>query len=134
MLVTHFNHPAELTSEALLGLDNLRQAGVLAANQSVLLKGVNDDPEVLVDLCKGLLRTGVRPYYIHHLDPAPGTAHSVFRSRRVSKSITGSLDASRAWLDPGMFSNILEAAVSSMSTARQFGDVMKKGSTNCVHP
>ena len=53
----------------------MSDVGVLLANQSVLLKGVNDCPDVLADLYNGLSDIGVRPYYLHHLDPAPGTAH-----------------------------------------------------------
>jgi lysine 2,3-aminomutase len=74
-LTTHFNHPRELTAEASAACALLAEAGVPLANQTVLLKGVNDDPATLTALCDGLLRRRVRPYYLHQLDPVRGTGH-----------------------------------------------------------
>lgn len=74
-LVTHVNFARELTFEARLGLDRLRMAGVPLLSQSVLLKGVNDQVELLEDLFRALLAAGVKPYYLHHPDLVPGTAH-----------------------------------------------------------
>lgn len=70
----HVNHQRELTAEADAALGRLRGAGALLLSQTVLLKGVNDRVEVLGDLMRGLVERGVRPYYLHHPDPAPGTA------------------------------------------------------------
>ncbi len=76
---THFNHPREITPEAAAACDRLVGAGIVLGNQTVLLRGVNDDAAVLADLFRGLLRIRVRPYYLHHMDPARGTVH--FRTR-----------------------------------------------------
>ncbi|WP_457679818.1 KamA family radical SAM protein [Thermovibrio sp.] len=68
-LVTHFNHPKELTSEARRAVDSLLRSGVPVSNQAVLLKGVNDDAEVLAELMKGLTSAGVIPYYVFQCRP-----------------------------------------------------------------
>lgn len=74
-LTTHFNHPLELTPAAAEACARLAGAGIPLANQTVLLRGVNDDAETLVALCSALLRLRVRPYYLHQLDPVRGTGH-----------------------------------------------------------
>ncbi len=74
-LNTHFNHPRELTPEAAEACQRLAAAGIPLGNQSVLLRGVNDDAETLRSLFRGLLRLRVRPYYLHHGDLVTGTAH-----------------------------------------------------------
>ncbi len=71
----HANHPRELTPAALTALRTLSDAGLPLLGQTVLLKGVNDDPEVLESLFRALVRARVKPYYLHHGDRAPGTAH-----------------------------------------------------------
>src|SRR5512136_14911 len=71
----HFNHPDELTPEANRALGLLADAGIPLGNQTVLLKEVNDDPAVMKRLMQRLLAIRVRPYYIHHMDPARGTRH-----------------------------------------------------------
>ena len=74
-LNTHFNHPAEITPEAAAACDRLLRAGVPLGNQTVLLKGVNDDPRVMRDLVHRLLAIRVRPYYIFQCQLVAGTAH-----------------------------------------------------------
>jgi lysine 2,3-aminomutase len=74
-LNTHFNHPRELTHEAARACDRLLRSGIPVNNQSVLLKGVNDDPQTQTDLCQGLLRIKVRPYYLFQTDDVEGTEH-----------------------------------------------------------
>jgi lysine 2,3-aminomutase len=71
----HANHPRELTADARAAVDRLIAAGVTMVSQSVLLKGVNDDPDVLAALMRGFVEMRVRPYYLHHPDLAPGTGH-----------------------------------------------------------
>ena len=73
--VTHFNHPRELTEEAAAACRRLSARGVPVLNQAVLLAGVNDDVDVLANLCEGLVDIGVKPYYLHQLDRVTGTAH-----------------------------------------------------------
>ena len=72
---THFNHPRELTAEAAQACDRLLRAGVPVGNQSVLLRGVNDDVAVMQELCERLVRMRVRPYYCYQPQLLEGTAH-----------------------------------------------------------
>ncbi|UFS70425.1 KamA family radical SAM protein [Geomonas sp. RF6] len=72
---THFNHPAEITAESAAACARLADAGMPLGNQTVLLKGVNDDPAVMRRLMQQLLAIRVRPYYIHQMDLVKGTAH-----------------------------------------------------------
>jgi lysine 2,3-aminomutase len=71
----HANHPREMTAEARAACARLVDAGFPMVSQTVLLKGVNDDPAVLGDLMKAFVETRVKPYYLHHPDLAPGTGH-----------------------------------------------------------
>ena len=71
----HANHPRELSEPARAAIARLRRAGALLVSQSVLLKGVNDDVDTMEALLRGLVECGVKPYYLHHADKAPGTAH-----------------------------------------------------------
>ena len=71
----HANHPRELTPAARTACARLVDAGIVMVSQSVLLKGVNDDPDTLADLMRAFVETGVKPYYLHHPDLAPGTSH-----------------------------------------------------------
>jgi lysine 2,3-aminomutase len=72
---THFNHPNELTPEAAEACARLADAGIPLGNQSVLLRGVNDDPRVYEQLCRGLVRLRVRPYYLFQCDLVRGVEH-----------------------------------------------------------
>ena len=72
---THFNHPRELAPEAVAACARLAAAGIPLGNQSVLLKGINDDLETMRRLVQGLVRARVRPYYLFQCHLAPGTAH-----------------------------------------------------------
>ncbi|XAO71411.1 MAG: lysine-2,3-aminomutase-like protein [Acetobacteraceae bacterium] len=74
-LVTHVNHAAELSTTASQALRHVRKRGIPVLSQSVLLRGVNDSVEVMEALLRRLVQLGVKPYYLHHLDPAPGTEH-----------------------------------------------------------
>jgi lysine 2,3-aminomutase len=74
-VMTHFNHPKELTEESLAACISLVDAGFPVMNQTVLLAGVNDDADVLEALFRGLVRARVRPYYLLQSDPVRGTAH-----------------------------------------------------------
>ena len=73
-MVVHVNHADEITPDARAALDRIRAQGVPLLSQSVLLRGVNDSADALETLFRGLLRARVKPYYLHQLDPAPGTA------------------------------------------------------------
>ena len=75
VVAVHANHPRELTEGARAACRRLAAQGAMLVSQSVLLKEVNDNPETLVDLMRAFVEAGVKPYYLHHGDLAPGTAH-----------------------------------------------------------
>jgi lysine 2,3-aminomutase len=82
----HANHPRELTDKAQGAVDRLIASGVVMVSQSVLLKGVNDDADVLAALMRRFVEFRVKPYYLHHPDLAPGTSHfriGIAEGRRV---------------------------------------------------
>jgi lysine 2,3-aminomutase len=94
ILISHFNHPKELTHEALSALKNLRRCGVTLLNQSVLLKGINASVECLATLFQNLYEAGVLPYYLHHPDWTPGTFHfrpSIEEGRDLHAQLRGRL-------------------------------------------
>ncbi len=72
---THFNHPKECTAEAFEAARRLADAGCVIGNQTVLLKGVNDDPKIIMELNHKLLLMRIRPYYIYQCDLAKGISH-----------------------------------------------------------
>lgn len=72
---THFNHPAEITPESTLACAMLADAGIPLGCQTVLLKGINDNPDTLRTLFLGLLRMRVKPYYLFQADLTEGTDH-----------------------------------------------------------
>ena len=74
---TQFNHPREITPESKQACDMLIEAGVVLGNQAVLLKGVNNDPNVMKKLNQELLKIRVRPYYIFHAKAVKGTRHFI---------------------------------------------------------
>ena len=74
-LVTHFNHPKEITPESTKACSLLLHGNIQVMNQSVLLRGVNDSPDTLAKLWKNLHAIGVQNYYLHHPDRAYGTHH-----------------------------------------------------------
>src|SRR5213075_1822217 len=74
-IMTHFNHPKELTAEAREGLRRLVDGGFPVMNHTVLLRGVNDDSAVLSELFRGLVRERARPYYLLQADPVRGSGH-----------------------------------------------------------
>lgn len=71
----HANHPRELTAEARAACARMIDVGIPMVSQSVLLKGVNDDAATLEALMRGFVECRIKPYYLHHGDLAPGTAH-----------------------------------------------------------
>ena len=75
IVVVHVNHPAEIDQPVAAALGRLVDAGIPVLNQAVLLRGVNDQLEVLAELCQRLADLRVMPYYLHQLDPVAGSAH-----------------------------------------------------------
>jgi lysine 2,3-aminomutase len=91
-VMTHFNHPLEITPQSSKACIHLVDAGIPVGNQTVLLKGVNDDPSVMKKLMQHLLTIRVKPYYIHHMDLVQGTSHfrtSVEQGKKIMGSLRG---------------------------------------------
>ena len=91
-IVLHINHADEITGDAEAKILHLRQIGCSVLSQSVLLKGVNDDPKTLENLFRKLVMLHVRPYYLHHLDHAKGTSHfrvSLKRGQEIMEDLQG---------------------------------------------
>jgi lysine 2,3-aminomutase len=89
---THFNHPREITEEASQACARLSNAGIPLGNQSVLLRGINDDPIVMKKLVHKLLSIRVRPYYIYQCDLSQGISHfrtSVPRGIEIIEALRG---------------------------------------------
>ena len=74
-IVLHINHPNEINNELTKALEPLREARIPLFNQSVLLRGINDDANVLVQLSETLFDAGIQPYYLHLFDAVQGAAH-----------------------------------------------------------
>jgi glutamate 2,3-aminomutase len=74
---TQFNHPKEVTTETKKAVDRLIKAGVVLGNQAVLLKGINDKPDIMKRLNQELVKIRVRPYYIFHAKNVKGTTHFI---------------------------------------------------------
>jgi lysine 2,3-aminomutase len=75
VVAVHANHPREFTDDARAACRRLASEGAMLVSQTVLLKGVNDDPETLIELMRAFVEARIKPYYLHHGDLAPGTAH-----------------------------------------------------------
>ena len=93
-MMTHFNHPDELTLQSAEALEKLVDNGVPAFNQMVLLRGVNNHPAIIQALSRRLLYLRVKPYYMHQCDPSVGTDHfrtSLQESAEIQKQLWGKL-------------------------------------------
>lgn len=92
-VVTQFNHPREITEETVACARRLREAGFLLLNQTVLLRGINDDPEILRTLFRELVYAlGIRPYYLHHCDATRGLSHfrtTIERGLELMRALRG---------------------------------------------
>lgn len=92
--VVHANHPNELDESVLARIGMLVDAGIPVLNQAVLLRGVNDDPDVLKELCLKLVDHRIQPYYLHQLDRVRGAAHfevSLPEAKQLIKRLRGML-------------------------------------------
>jgi lysine 2,3-aminomutase len=93
-LALHANHPRELTPAARVACARLVDAGIVLVSQTVLLRGVNDDAETLAALMRAFVEARVKPYYLHHPDPAPGTARfrlSIAEGQALMRALRGRL-------------------------------------------
>ena len=93
-MALHINHAQELTPQVRDRIKALDKAGIVMLSQSVLLRGVNDDVEALAALFRELVALKVKPYMLHHMDYAPGTAHfrvPISEGRRLMRALRGRL-------------------------------------------
>ena len=91
-VVLHCNHARELTDAARSACARLVDAGIPMLAQTVLLKGVNDNADVLAELMRALVALRLKPYYLHHLDAAPGTSHfrtTIAEGQRLMRTLRG---------------------------------------------
>jgi lysine 2,3-aminomutase len=89
---TQFNHPREITPDAQEACDRILRAGIPVSNQSVLLRGINDSPEIMKELCHALQRIMVRPYYLFQCDPVRGVEHfrtSIWKGMEIIEKMRG---------------------------------------------
>lgn len=124
----HANHVSELTPEARAACGRLVDAGIAMVSQSVLLKGVNDDPAVLAELMKAFVEIRVKPYYLHHPDLAPGTSHfrvTIEEGQKIVAALRGQFPGS-ASRPTSSISQAVTARPSSLGarSGRQVTDVI----------
>lgn len=100
VLVTHINHANEIDKELSQAMDLLKHAGVTLLNQSVLLKGVNDDADALQKLSEALFAAGILPYYLHLLDKVQGAAHFYVSDDKACSLIADLLTRVSGYLVP----------------------------------
>lgn len=75
ILVTHINHPREIDQSLSEAIEKLKSVGVQLFNQAVLMRGINDDLETQMELHRKCFDSGIKPYYLHLMDPVEGAAH-----------------------------------------------------------
>ena len=93
-IALHANHPREFSPEARAAIARLVDVGIPMVSQSVLLRGINDDAETLGQLMRTFVANRIKPYYLHHLDRAPGTAHfrvPIAEGQQLARDIQGNL-------------------------------------------
>ncbi|CDN56194.1 Lysine 2,3-aminomutase YodO family protein [Neorhizobium galegae bv. officinalis bv. officinalis str. HAMBI 1141] len=93
-IALHANHPREMTGTARTACARLVDAGFPMLSQTVLLRGVNDDPAVLGDLMRAFVETRIKPYYLHHPDLAPGTGHfrlDIAEGQKIVSALRGTI-------------------------------------------
>lgn len=100
VMVTHINHANEIDASFRDSMALLKQAGVTLLNQSVLLRGVNNDSEVLATLSNALFDAGILPYYIHVLDKVQGAAHFMVDDDEARQLMKGLLRRVSGYLVP----------------------------------
>lgn len=100
LMVTHINHANEIDQSLRNSMAQLKRAGVTLLNQSVLLRGVNNDADVLAALSNALFDAGILPYYIHVLDKVQGAAHFMVDDDEARQLMKGLLSRVSGYLVP----------------------------------
>jgi lysine 2,3-aminomutase len=92
-IVLHINHPAEFTPQAIATINELANSGIVLLGQTVLLKGINDDTNILGSLMRSMVQHRIKPYYLHHTDLTAGTSHfrtTIARGQQLVAALRGS--------------------------------------------
>ncbi|MFC0227607.1 EF-P beta-lysylation protein EpmB [Serratia aquatilis] len=100
LMITHINHANEIDREFQASMAKLREAGVTLLNQSVLLRGINDNADTLATLSNALFDSGILPYYIHVLDKVQGAAHFMVNDDEARAIMKGLLSKVSGYLVP----------------------------------
>ena len=93
-IILHINHVQEITPEVITAIKKLQKTGAMLLAQSVLLKDINDDAQTLETLFRKLISLKIKPYMLHHLDPAPGTQHfrvPISKGQNIMRTLRGNL-------------------------------------------
>lgn len=106
VLVTHINHAREINTELCISMAHLRDAGVTLLNQSVLLRGINDNALTLAQLSEALFAVGILPYYLNMLDRVQGTAHFMVNDKRAIEIMQQLLKKVSGYLVPRLVREI----------------------------
>lgn len=100
ILVTHINHANEIDIDVKNSMNKLKNAGVVLLNQSVLLKGINDSSQTLINLSLALFNSGIIPYYLHVLDKVQGAAHFMIDDDSAKNIVREMLEKTSGYLVP----------------------------------
>lgn len=119
VLVTHVNHPREVSPEMMTAAARLRAAGVLLLNQSVLLRGVNDRVATLAALSDSLVDAGIQPYYLHLLDPVAGAAHFEVNEAEAQALVAALTDQRSGYMVPTLVREIPNRAAKTRISPMQ---------------
>jgi lysine 2,3-aminomutase len=136
-VAVHANHAREFTQEARDALRRLSRAGMSLISQSVLLRGVNDNISALTDLMMAFVAAGVKPYYLHHPDLAPGTSHlrvslkkGMALTNELRRSVTGLAQPTYVLDIPG---GIIKVPVTEATSALENGTFQVEDPFGNVH-
>lgn len=124
-VAVHTNHARELGPDARVALGRMNRAGIVLLGQSVLLRGVNDDVASLADLFQTMIAIRIRPYYLHQLDFAPGTAHFRVPLRKAQMLVQRLRDELSGLCQPSFVIDIpggVSKAVASLPDVRSQDD------------
>lgn len=114
VLVIHANHAREIDLPVASALRALGAATGPVLNQSVLLRGVNDSPEAIIDLSLALFEAGVIPYYLHQMDPVAGAAHFVVSDARALQLVSAAVRSLPGYLVPKLVREIAGAPAKTL--------------------
>ena len=105
-LILHINHPNEIDLQLAQALEPLKNAQIPLFNQSVLLKGVNDDANIITALCEQVFDLGIQPYYLHMFDPVQGAAHFDVNEKQAVKIVKQAMAILPGFLMPKLVREI----------------------------